>query len=100
MRLGRIVVVLLLITAGAAGAVAPARFVSFGDARPILSELSGRLPPELNALTPAQMERAWPAWLERHDREVRARPGRARCWAPSNRVRPGIVSWCCGGRSS
>jgi hypothetical protein len=31
------------------------------------------LPPELNTLTPAQMETAWPAWIERHDREIRAR---------------------------
>ena len=31
------------------------------------------LPPELNDLTPAQMETAWPGWIERKDREVRAR---------------------------
>ena len=73
MSLCRIVLVLLLITGGAAWAVAPARFVRFGEARPILSELSGRLPPELNTLTPAQMEKTWPGWIDRHDREVRAR---------------------------
>jgi len=73
MSLSRLVGVLLLVTAGTAGAVAPARFVRFSDARPILSELSGSLPPELNALTPAQMEKAWPGWIDRHDREVRAR---------------------------
>jgi hypothetical protein len=38
-----------------------------------LAELAGRLPPELNTLTPTQMEAAWPGWIERHDREVRAR---------------------------
>ena len=38
-----------------------------------MTELVGRLPPELNKLTPAQMETAWPGWIERHDREVRAR---------------------------
>ena len=65
--------VLLLITAAAAAAVAPARFVRFSEARPILTELAGRLPPELNALTQAQMEKAWRGWIERHDREVRAR---------------------------
>jgi hypothetical protein len=65
--------VLLLITTGAAGAVAPARFVRLSEARPILTELVGKLPPELNTLTPAQMETAWPAWIERHDREIRAR---------------------------
>ena len=58
---------------GAATAVAPARFVRFSEARPVVTELVGRLPPELNKLTPAQMETAWPGWIERHDREVRAR---------------------------
>jgi len=62
-----------LISAGAAAAVAPARFVRFSEARPILTELAGMLPPELNDLTPAQMETAWPGWIERKDREVRAR---------------------------
>ena len=69
----RIVGVLLLITAGAAAAVAPARFVRFSEARPILAELVGKLPPELDDLTPARMETAWPGWIERKDREVRAR---------------------------
>jgi hypothetical protein len=54
-------------------AVAPARFARFSEALPILTELAGRLPPELNQLTPAQMETGWPAWIERHDREVRVR---------------------------
>jgi hypothetical protein len=62
-----------LISAGAAAAVAPARFVRFSEARPILTELAGTLPPGLNDLTPAQMETAWPGWIERKDREVRAR---------------------------
>jgi len=73
----RIVGVLLLITAGgalgAAGAVSPARFVRFSEARPILTELAGRLPTDLNTLTAAQMEAAWPVWIERRDREIRAR---------------------------
>ena len=58
---------------GAAAAVAPARFVRFSEARPILAELAGTLPPDLDKLTPAQMEIAWPGWIERHDREIRAR---------------------------
>ena len=62
-----------MISAGAAAAVAPARFVRFSEARPILTELAGTLPPELNDLTPARMETAWPGWIERKDREVRAR---------------------------
>src|SRR6185503_9427408 len=69
----RIVGVLLLVTAGATNAVAPARFVRFSEARPILTELKGTLPPELNQLTPAQTETAWPGWIERHDQQVRAR---------------------------
>jgi hypothetical protein len=69
----RIVGVLLLVSAGIASAVAPARFVRFSEVRPILNELARMLPPELNALTPAQMEAAWPGWIERHDREIRAR---------------------------
>jgi len=58
---------------GAAGAVSPARFVRFSEARPILTELAGALPTDLNALTPAQIETAWPRWIERRDREIRAR---------------------------
>ncbi len=58
---------------GAAGAVSPARFVRFSEARPILTELAGRLPTDLTTLTPAQMETAWPGWIERRDREIRAR---------------------------
>ena len=69
----RIVGVLLVITAGAAAAVAPARFVRYSEARPILTELAGRLPAEFGGLTAAQLESAWPAWIERHDRDVRAR---------------------------
>ena len=45
----------------------------FGEVRSILTELAGRLHPELNALTPAQLERTWPDWIARHDRDVRAR---------------------------
>jgi len=74
--------VLLLISVGGARAVAPARFVRFSEVRTILSELSNRsmgptrpalLPAELNALTSEQLERAWPGWIEHHDREIRAR---------------------------
>ena len=58
---------------GAAAASAPARFVRFSEARPILIELASTLPPELNSLTPAQLDTSWPAWIERHDRHVRTR---------------------------
>jgi hypothetical protein len=66
---------LLLVTAGAAAVTGPARYVRFAEAQPILSELAatGALPPELGGLTVAQQDAAWPAWIEKHDREVRAR---------------------------
>jgi hypothetical protein len=65
--------VLLLLASGTASSVAPARFVRFGEARPILAELKGQLPADLDSLTAAQLEAAWPGWIERHDRQVRAR---------------------------
>src|SRR5260221_4478954 len=65
--------VLLVIAGSTAAAVAPARFVRFSEARPILTELAAKLPPALSTLNPAQMENAWPGWIERHDRDVRAR---------------------------
>jgi hypothetical protein len=68
-----VVGILLLIAAGRATAVAPARFVRFGEVQPILSELRGALPPDLAVLTPAQLESSWPRWIERHDRDIRAR---------------------------
>jgi SAM-dependent methyltransferase len=64
---------LLLLTTSAAAPVTPARYVRFSEARPILTELASRLPPELAKLTPTQLESAWAGWIERHDREVRAR---------------------------
>ncbi len=53
--------------------VAPARLVRFDEAGPILTELASSLPPQLNSLTPAQLEAAWPDWIAAHDRGVRAR---------------------------
>ena len=38
-----------------------------------MAELVGKLPPELNTLTSAQIDPTWPGWIERHDREIRAR---------------------------
>ena len=45
----------------------------FSEARAILTELAGQLPSDLAALAPAQLESAWPGWIERHDRDIRAR---------------------------
>lgn len=52
------------------GAVGPARSVRYSEVRPILAELSGVLP---GGLAPADLERAWPDWIGRHDRDIRAR---------------------------
>ena len=76
LSVARVRLILLLIAAevlGAASAAGPARFVRFSEARPILTELAGRLPSDLNTLTPAQIETAWPRWIERRDGEIRAR---------------------------
>ena len=54
-------------------AVAPARSVRFNEASAILTELADKRPPELQSLTAPQLEAAWPRWVERHDRDVRAR---------------------------
>jgi hypothetical protein len=54
-------------------AVPPARPVRFIEARPILTELKASLPTDLNSLTAAQLEAAWPGWVAAHDREVRLR---------------------------
>lgn len=71
--MNRIVGALLLMTAASVAAVAPARFVRFSEARPILTELGGKLPAELNALSAPQLEKAWPQWVDTHDRQIRAR---------------------------
>ena len=49
------------------------RLIGFDEARPILTELMAKLPSELKPLTAAQMAKAWPDWIGRHDREIRAR---------------------------
>jgi hypothetical protein len=66
---------MLFAVAGVAALTSPARYVRFSEARPVLSELalSGALPPDLNTLTDAEREAAWPGWIERHDKEIRGR---------------------------
>src|ERR671918_2926368 len=65
--------VLLVLIAAETAAIPPARFVRVSEARGILTELAGELPSELAMLTPSQRETAWPTWIERRDREIRAR---------------------------
>jgi hypothetical protein len=72
-RIGASLLLGTVLALAAGAAVAPARLVRFGEVRAILAELKGSLPPELDALTSAQLEAAWPGWIARHDRGVRAR---------------------------
>jgi hypothetical protein len=60
----------VLLSAAAAAAAGTPRYVTFAEARPVLGELAGQLPA---ALSGAQQEAGWPGWVERHDREIRAR---------------------------
>jgi SAM-dependent methyltransferase len=72
-RHGRRACLPLLLATIATAAVSPARPVRFSEVRPILVELAGQLSAELNALTVAQLEAVWPAWIERRNREIRGR---------------------------
>jgi SAM-dependent methyltransferase len=63
----------LVVVAATAAAIAPARYVRFAEASAILAELAGTLPPELNNLSPAQLETGWPQWIEQHDKDIRRR---------------------------
>jgi hypothetical protein len=67
--------VLLFVAAGLAAVAGPARYVRYAEVEPVVSELAlaGSLPPELGSLTAEQRQAAWPAWIERHDKDVRAR---------------------------
>jgi len=47
--------------------------ISFQDSKPILERLAANVPPELAALSSAELESAWSGWVSRRDREIRAR---------------------------
>jgi len=47
--------------------------IPYADAKVILARYSDRLPTELNGLSSERLESAWPAFVSRHDSEVRAR---------------------------
>jgi hypothetical protein len=65
------VVAILAFSAQAAGPVPlPVPYV---EARPILEALHDRLPDELKARSPADLEAFWPGWVMRRDGEIRAR---------------------------
>jgi hypothetical protein len=74
-RLSGVPALVMLVTAGLAAVAAPARYLRYAEAEPILSELAatGALPRDLSNLTAAQRAAAWPAWIAQHDKDVRAR---------------------------
>ena len=48
----------------------------FADAGPILEAFRAGLPGNLQDRTPSELQAAWPGWVARHDREIRARLAR------------------------
>jgi hypothetical protein len=50
-----------------------ATYLSYEDAKPILNALQEVLPAELKNRNPLASAEAWPSWVARHDREIRAR---------------------------
>jgi SAM-dependent methyltransferase len=47
--------------------------IPYSDARTILETFRDRLPADLRGKAPADLEAAWPGWVERHNAEIRAR---------------------------
>ena len=47
--------------------------ISFQDSKPILQRLAASVPPELAALSSAELESAWSGWVLRRNREIRTR---------------------------
>src|SRR5262245_54539109 len=47
--------------------------IPYVDAKPVLEQLRQRLPADLAAKTPADLESAWPGWVARRNAEIRAR---------------------------
>jgi hypothetical protein len=50
--------------------------VTFEQAAAVLSSLASNLPRELRGRSTQEIARRWPAWIEQHDRDVRARLAR------------------------
>jgi hypothetical protein len=47
--------------------------VTYEEAAPVLKALPSNLPIGLRGRSPQEIARLWPSWIERHDRDVRAR---------------------------
>jgi SAM-dependent methyltransferase len=50
--------------------------ITFQQARPVVEALRPSLPAAIRGLSIDEMEARWPSWVERHDRDVRARLAR------------------------
>src|SRR4051794_28288964 len=46
---------------------------SYAEAQPLIAAAGDTIPAALRGKSPAAMETEWPAWLSRHDQEIRAR---------------------------
>src|SRR5688572_9348355 len=58
------------------GTLAAQARISFEQAMPAINAVGSSRPADLRGRTPQEMASLWPAWVERHDREVRARLAR------------------------
>jgi hypothetical protein len=68
-------VIIALSQSGLAQNSAAAKYATpYADARALFENLRKEaLPPDLTGMPPADVERAWPAWISRRDAEIRAR---------------------------
>ena len=59
-----------------AGTLAAQARISFEQAMPAINAVGPSLPADLRGRAPQDLTSLWPAWVERHDREVRSRLAR------------------------
>lgn len=75
-RTSRFLIVLVLQLTLASSLVAQTsrvNYILYQDARPIIEALEEALPTELRTKPTFELQSAWPAWVARHDAEIRAR---------------------------
>lgn len=58
---------------GRPGRMSVATPISYEDSKPILERFAASTPPELAALSSAELESGWSEWVSRRNREIRAR---------------------------
>jgi hypothetical protein len=72
-RLAILLIAALLAAAGARPVYRSAGYISYQEARPILTALKDVLPPELATLSAEHPDAAWDKWTATRDKEIRAR---------------------------